>query len=260
MVTSAYEHAFHSQVIAGSILTQFWQWYRIQLEVNPVLTKCCTSSLIQFTGDLLAQSYDRYRLTRLYQSKKGTTTSTSSCGKIPDYNPRRGLSLAADGMFVSGPLLHFAFELMEKILPSQEGASDTKSWISMATILHVIVNDLVVDTIYLFLSFIFVALMEGLWRDVPTLIRRDFPSTVQASWGTSAIFMPVEYVLFSRLPLSLRVLSINMIDVIWGGIISFVSHRNRHSNHDDDEEEEEKTPLEGQTLKHSLKHETLKMD
>ena len=182
--------------------------------------------------------------------KGGIPMSSSICVEGPGYDPRRGLSLAADGMFLSGPLLHFAFEFMEHVLPSQE--TNSKSWISTATILHVLANDFLVDTIYLFLSFIFVALAEGLAKDLPNLIRKDFPTTLQASWGTSAVFMPVEYLCFSRLPLSLRVLSMNLIDVVWGSIISYVTHRSRRPL--ETNQIDEHTPLD------KLKHDTIKLE
>lgn len=249
MVTSNYGTAFHNPAVAVSVISQIWEWYRIQLDVRPVLTKCFTTSLIQFLGDFMAQSYERHRI----RSKNPSQNKGSSfCQGIPAYNPRRGLSLAADGMFLSGPLLHFAFEFMEHVLPSQNG--DSKSWISSTTILHVLANDFLVDTIYLFMSFIFVALAEGLGRDLPNLLRKDFPATIQASWATCVVFMPVEYLCFSQLPLNLRVLSMNLIDVLWGSIISYVTHRSRRppeptvldpSNHQD---------------KVALKHETNKME
>ena len=240
------------EAVAVSVVSNVWEWYRIQLDVRPVVTKCFTTSLIQFLGDFMAQSYERFRFrsSNKHQSKNDNHVSSSICVEGPGYDPRRGLSLAADGMFLSGPLLHFAFEFMEHVLPSQE--TNSKSWISTATILHVLANDFLVDTIYLFLSFIFVALAEGLAKDLPNLIRKDFPTTLQASWGTSAVFMPVEYLCFSRLPLSLRVLSMNLIDVVWGSIISYVTHRSRRPH--ETNQIDEHTPLD------KLKHDTIKLE
>jgi Mpv17 / PMP22 family len=247
MATSNTGIAFYNQAIAVSAVSHMWEWYRLQLDVRPVMTKCFTTSLIQFLGDFIAQSYERLRIRN---TQKSNVKGLSVCLDVPAYNPRRGLSLAADGMLLSGPLLHFAFELMEHVLPSHE--DDSKSWISTTTILHVLANDFVVDTIYLFLSFIFVALAEGLGRDLPNLIRRDFPATIQASWGTCIVFMPVEYLCFSKLPLSLRVLSMNLIDVLWGSIISYVTHRSRRPHETD--------MLEQQKLQGTFQHDTTKLE
>ena len=252
----AFNHGIVAQnhdAVAISVVSNIWEWYRIQLDVRPVMTKCFTTSLIQFLGDFMAQSYERFRSrsNNKQKMKGGIPMSSSICVEGPGYDPRRGLSLAADGMFLSGPLLHFAFEFMEHVLPSQE--SNSKSWISTATILHVLANDFLVDTIYLFLSFIFVALAEGLAKDLPNLVRKDFPATLQASWGTSVVFMPVEYLCFSRLPLSLRVLSMNLIDVLWGSIISYVTHKSRRPPSGTNE-------IDQQTPVHPLKHDTIKVE
>ncbi len=179
------------------------------LEERPLLTKSITSAVIQGFGDSLAQNYEIHR-------QAGGVTKQK-------YNWRRGFALAADGMLVSGPLLHHAFDFLELLIPSQ----NEKAWLSLATILHVLANDYIIDTLYICLSFTFVALAEGHVKDLPELLKRDLLATIKASWGTSMVFLPVEYLCFRGLPLSLRVLSMNFIDIAWGAIISFVAHRSR---------------------------------
>ena len=193
------------------------------LEERPVLTKSITSAVIQGLGDSLAQNYEIYR--------QGLVSKTNGRKQyqhqLQTYDWRRGMSLAADGLLVSGPLLHHAFEMLEYLIPSQHETT----WFSLATILHVFANDYIIDTIYICLSFTFVAIAEGHMKDLPHLLRKDLLATIKASWGTSMAFLPIEYLCFRGLPLSLRVLAMNFIDIAWGAIISFVAHRNRKKHH-----------------------------
>lgn len=212
-----------------TLISTALDWYMTCLDERPVLTKSATTAFIQYLGDCFAQIYEAYRI----RCDDGKILGLRQIIWIPNYDIRRGLSLAADGMLLSGPILHYAFEFLERILPTEieEGSATSNGWLSIATILHVLANDYIVDSVYLLFSFVFVALAEGHVRDLPTLLRKDMLATLQASWGTSVVFMPVEYICFSRLPFSLRVLSMNFIDVVWGAIISFVAHRSRRQDH-----------------------------
>jgi hypothetical protein len=198
-----------------SILTlssKFSEWYITNLEDSPVLTKSLTTAFIQFIGDYMAQLFEAYRI-------RSETTSFLDLNR--NYDLRRALSLSADGMFLSGPLLHYAFELLEAFFPIDEEHA------SSAALFHVIVNDYVIDTIYLFLSFFFVAVAEGHVKDLMAIFRKDFVATLKASWGISIALIPVEFVCFRYLSVSFRVLAMNFIDILWGAIVSFVAHRSR---------------------------------
>mmetsp|Transcript_23698 Transcript_23698/g.68117 ORF Transcript_23698/g.68117 Transcript_23698/m.68117 type:complete len:264 (-) Transcript_23698:112-903(-) len=204
-------------------VSQAIDWYLLQLEVFPVWTKSITTCIIQITGDIFAQIYEMY-----CDQEEATTTISKNRLRNFNFDVRRGMSMAADGLFLSGPLLHYAFEVMERALPTEE---EDAGLFSMATMWHVLANDYIVDTIYLFFSFIFVAVAEGLAQDLPQLIRKDMVAIWKTSWRTSVMLMPVEYLCFSRLPLQLRVLSMNCVDILWGAIISFVTHHRRHHHH-----------------------------
>ncbi|KAG7342866.1 Mpv17 / PMP22 family protein [Nitzschia inconspicua] len=189
-----------------------FEWYIRQLELFPVQTKAITTGCIQFWGDLAAQYYE----SRRKRKSKNTKDSTFK------YNLRRGMSLSADGMLLSGPLLHYCFEAMETYLPT-EGDGNV-----MVTLTHVLINDYIIDSVYIALSFAFTSLAEGYsLLELVRIFRNDFWATVSASWCTSLAFTPIEFVCFGYLPLHFRVLFMNFVDLVWGAIISFFSHRSR---------------------------------
>ncbi len=190
-------------------------WYMTVLEGFPVLTKSLTTGIVQFFGDYAAQRYEQ-------QNKN----DASSNEKERAYDLRRGLSLFCDGLLLSGPLLHYCFEWMEEIWPT--GGDEV---ITLATLCHVFVNDYIIDSIYIGLSFVFTGVVEGYTLgQVAEIFRKDYGATVRASWLTSLGLIPVEIWCFGYLSLSFRVLAMNFVDLLWGAIVSFYSHRSRREN------------------------------
>lgn len=195
------------------------EWYLTVLDEFPVTTKSLTTGWMQFTGDYVAQIVE-YRL---------RSQNPVVCGwlRTPEYDRRRGMSLCIDGAILSGPLLHYAFELMETIFPTN---SDEEGQASIfAPLIHVFLNDYLVDTLYLAISFIFVAIVEGHGKDLVRLVNADLLATVKASWSTSVVLTPVEFICFRYFPVRFRVLFMNFVDIFWTAIVSFYAHRSRRN-------------------------------
>jgi len=194
--------------------------YMTTLEEYPILTKSLTTGIVQFFGDCAAQRYEQQ------QEKEATPIHSNKV-----YDPRRGLSLFADGLLISGPLMHYCFEWMEDAWPTTEGGDVVGLSRPMATLCHVFVNDYIIDSIYLALSFVFTGVVEGYsLMEVVRMFRKDYGATVRASWLTSLGLIPVEIMCFGYLSLSFRVLAMNFVDLLWGAIVSFYSHRSRREN------------------------------
>ena len=213
------------------------QRYMTSLEEYPVLTKSLTTGIIQLFGDYAAQRYEQQQQQQQQQedNKANTNTIIHSAGK--GYDLRRGLSLFADGLFLSGPLLHYCFEWMEDAWPtiSEGGDNNNDGTVGLsrplATLCHVFVNDYIIDSVYIGLSFVFTGVVEGYsLGDVAEIFRKDYGATVRASWLTSLGLIPVEILCFGYLSLSFRVLAMNFVDLLWGAIVSFYSHRSRREN------------------------------
>lgn len=203
--------------LALTVVNDASNWYLMVLEERPVLTKALTTGIIQLIGDYAAQTYE--------QKQENCTKTNSKKG----YDLRRGVSLFADGLLLSGPLLHYCFEWMEEVWPT--GVDDDTTIISLATLCHVFVNDYIIDSIYIGLSFVFTGMVEGYsLQQVADIFRKDYIATVRASWITSLGLIPVEILCFGYLSLSFRVLAMNFVDLLWGAIVSFYSHRSRREN------------------------------
>lgn len=52
---------------------------------------------------------------------------------------------------------------------------------------------------------------------------------MRAAWTVSILFGPLNYVTFRYLPLELRVLSVNVCDIVWTSVLSYFSHKHATS-------------------------------
>jgi Mpv17 / PMP22 family len=245
-------------------IPQVTSWYTLQLLAFPIITKSCTSGVIGMMGDYGAQWLDyfldeskrRRRLQSELVNQPLYWTSQQLCEfqtvdtrrqllQGPEsnlwlkrvsihgrYQFRRGLSILVDGLLITGPLMHLAYNLFEQILPIGDGGGSASS---LAALAHVLGDSVFLDGLFVAATFIVTGLIEGYsWREIVPQLRRDYWNTMKASWATSLAIGPLTYACFRYLPLTFRVLAVNFLDVIWESVISFMAHRSRGHNRAND--------------------------
>ncbi|KAG1142858.1 hypothetical protein G6F37_001280 [Rhizopus arrhizus] len=82
----------------SNIGKEFLAWYLSHLAVDPLRTKACTSGLLSGFQELTAQ--------KLSGAKK---------------LDKRVIEMACYGLFISGPLAHFLYEIMNKVFAGKSG-------------------------------------------------------------------------------------------------------------------------------------------
>jgi protein Mpv17 len=206
----------------AQISAQSMSWYILQLEVAPLITKSVTSGVLGMGGDYMAQWLE-YKLGKRISNKQ--SSSWKDVVRIHQtYHLRIGLAILVDGLIISGPLMHWGYNFFEYVLPIS-GAQHR--WV--AALAHVVADSVFLDAIFVGTAFIVTGLMEGyrLRRDIWPQFRTDYGPTLRASWATSLILMPLEFVCFRFLPVSFRTLAMNLTDIIWDTVVSFMAHRSR---------------------------------
>ena len=196
-------------------LQQLFTLYMTSLVAFPFVTKSISAGIIGISGDFMAQNLEH----RLKDRKRLAGTQSHRSPFL--YDSRRGASIMMGGFFVSGPLMHLGYNFFEHILPVQG---------SFAALTHLVADMLVLDSVFVATGFINTGIMEGydLRKHIIPQFRRDYADTLKASWATSIMLMPLGFLCFRFLPVTLRTVAMNMTDVIWDGIVSFMTHRNRH--------------------------------
>ncbi|KAL7464265.1 hypothetical protein ACHAXS_004604 [Conticribra weissflogii] len=215
-------------------------WYLTRLEMAPLVTKSLSGGLIAFLGDCGAQWFE-YRQSQTYRhdaadiltnsnksSRSAPTAPPPANRKHPHspqttvtprgtYNLRRSLARSLECILVSSPLMHYGYDLFESLLPVSS---------SFAALAHVVADSVFLDGIFVGTGIIATGLMEGhsLKRQVLPNLRNVYVPTLKASVATSSALMPLQFLSFRFLPVQLRVLSVNAVDLVWTGVVSFVSH------------------------------------
>jgi Mpv17 / PMP22 family len=202
-----------------NLLQQSLSLYVMYMVSSPIITKSVSVAIIGFFGDFLAQRVENWLMIReRFQSRKEISKKSPFT-----YDLRRGVSILTGGLFVSGPLMHVGYNWFEHLLPVNG---------SFAALVHLLADMIFLDSLSVALTFVITGIMEGydIRKFIIPQLKRDYVSTVRASWITSIILMPVGFLCFRCLPLTWRTVAMSITDIIWDGIVSFMAHRDRHSS------------------------------
>jgi hypothetical protein len=207
--------------VCATLARQGSLWYLARLKASPLITKSLTSGVIGVCGDYCAQWLDYQLKRRKQHDATGISTLPAAGDGRMTYNARRGLAVWMDGLLVSGPLMHFGYNFFEKMIPSGR---------SLGAIAHVIADSIVLDSIFVGTAIIGTGLVEGykFQQDICPQLQQDYGETLKASWATSAAMVPLQFLCFRFLPITVRALAMNLTDILWGGVISFMTHKGRH--------------------------------
>ena len=221
-----------SSLVSFSAVTH---WYLQRLDCSPLITKCITGGLISFLGDYGAQWFEYTQ--HLNGNKKQLGTKKSETDDRSDdlhlakrmsihgtYNFRRGMARFIECLLISSPLMHYGYDLFERIIPTSTAAA-SGLYSCLAALSHVVADSVFLDGIFVMTGIIATGLLEGhpLRKVLPNL-RNVYMPTLKASVMTSSALMPLQFLSFRFLPVQLRVLSVNAVDLIWTGVVSCVSH------------------------------------
>jgi peroxisomal membrane protein 2 len=206
-------------IFFGGISTAFFTWYLSTLEAAPLLTKCVTGALLGIIGDYGAQWFESKMLLELRRQHHIISTTTSSW----KYDYQRGRGIMMENFLISCPLQHYGYDLFERMLPIEGGS---EFYMSFAAVVHVFFDCVVLDGIFVATGILFGGVFEGhnLMKYVLPNLRNTYFSALRAALITDLSFAPVEFLAFRFLPLPLRVLSVNAVDLVWNGVVSYAFH------------------------------------
>ena len=146
------------------------------------------------------------------------------------YVARRGMARFLECLLISSPLMHVGYDFFERVMPiaasSSSGVASTGMHRSLAALSHAVADSVFLDGIFVCTGIVATGLFEGhsLRRRVLPNLRAVYLPTLRASVVTSSALMPLQFLSFRFLPVQLRVLSVNAVDLVWTAVVSFVSH------------------------------------
>lgn len=236
------------------IVYRVCDWYEDQMGKKPVRTKCFTAGILAAFADFLAQLIENH--SNLREDSTG------------EYDQRRMFAMFVEGFFVSGPLLHYVFEVYEHHFPicleectnydddlptnadgfleptCTSGRSEwsyPREWnasrrMFLNAFLHVAFDQIFMAFIYVGAIMIVTSFVEGHGDELAEELENDYFTAVKASWIASLGLAPIQFLAFRFLPARYRVLAVNLQDVVWVCIMSYVTHRNREPTYVTDED------------------------
>ena len=215
----------------GEVVASLFAWYLATLEVFPLITKCITGALLAVVGDYCAQWFEcktsdeeqQLQQEHMYESESMLQNTISILSIRGKYDCRRGYATALETFLLSCPLQHYAYNYFESILPVESGS---ELYLFFAALVHVCLDCLVLDAVFVATGIVVGGMLEGHNFSnyvLPNLIHNYF-SAFRAVTVTNVSFSPVLLLSFRFLPLPLRVLSNNAVDLVWNCVVSYATH------------------------------------
>ncbi|KAG1453904.1 hypothetical protein G6F56_007452 [Rhizopus delemar] len=173
----------------------FLAWYLSNLAANPLRTKACTSGLLSGLQELTAQ--------KLSGAKKFD---------------KRILQMACYGLFVSGPLNHLLYEIMNKLFAGKTGA---KQKVGQLLFSNLVISP-IMNTVYLTAM----AILAGVRS--PEKLKANIKAGLLPMQKVSWVVSPVTLILAQRfLPPTTWVPFFNFVAFVFGTYINTMVKRKR---------------------------------
>eukprot|EP00026_Physarum_polycephalum_P016203 Phypoly_transcript_17062.p1 GENE.Phypoly_transcript_17062~~Phypoly_transcript_17062.p1 ORF type:complete len:219 (+),score=29.04 Phypoly_transcript_17062:155-811(+) len=199
-----------------------WEPYVRALDKRPLFTKMCTASVLMGVGDAVSQNIEKIVQKRSAGSEKQVTSP---------YDIPRTLRMAAVGMFLSGPLLHVWYKVLDKWM----AGPPTK-----ALLFKKIAADQLLYTPISLAGFLAVLpLLEGKPPSaIKDRLKSDFTPILLTNW---TVWPAAQYVNFAYIPTDQRVLYVTTLGIVWNSFLSYMGNRNAKAKNEENKEEDTST-------------------
>ncbi|XP_051278158.1 peroxisomal membrane protein 2 [Dicentrarchus labrax] len=182
----------------ASIQFRLLQQYLVLLKKYPILTKSVTSGILSALGNLLSQILEVRK-----KAKSGALVSEIDTTGAARY--------AIYGLFITGPVSHYFYQLMEVWMPTTDP--------------YCIIKRLLLDRLFfapgfLLLFYFVMTILEGKgWGDFEKKMRGSYWTALKMNWK---VWTPFQFVNINFVPVQFRVLFANMIALFWYAYLASV--------------------------------------
>ena len=182
--------------ISTAVASQAWTWYKHALKTQPLLTKAVTSSGMMSFSDVVCQ--------------KITMDPKEEDNKL---DVRRMVEVAITGLTWSGPVTHYWYGILFKVVNIQDPI--------LGLLARIIIDAIVFSPVTVSGYFLWRSMLEGSgFKGAQQKIQAKLKSTVIGAWK----FWPAANIInFSVVPFQYRVLYMNVLSLFWTGYLTFVN-------------------------------------
>ncbi|KAM9858889.1 peroxisomal membrane protein 2 [Aulostomus maculatus] len=183
----------------ASVQFRLLQQYLLLLKKYPILTKSVTSGILSALGNLLSQ---------ILETRKKVKRGALVAGEIDTAGAAR---YAIYGLFITGPVSHYFYQLMEVWMPSTD---------PYCIIKRLLLDRLVFAPGFLLLFYFVMNILEAKgWEDFENKIRRSYWTALKMNWK---VWTPFQFININFVPVQFRVLFANMVALFWYAYLASV--------------------------------------
>jgi len=176
------------------------------LAARPLLTKSVTTATVELLGDAFAQRDEALAAAR----------SGGDDAPPVRWDRRRSFGSFLDGLCCTGPLLHYSYGYLDRLLPSKGVASVRNALVSTA------IDEFICDPLDVAVYLATTSLVEG--KAVGPRLKAKYWPTLRDGLLVSVALTPLQFLSFRYLPVECRVLAVNAMDMVWMCAVSLQSH------------------------------------
>lgn len=182
----------------ASIHFRLLHQYLFLLKKYPILTKSVTSGILSALGNLLSQILEARK-----KAKNGVQVNEIDTAGAARY--------AVYGLFITGPLSHYFYQLMEVWMPSTD---------PLCIVKRLLLDRLIFAPGFLLIFYFVMTVLEGKGgRDFEKKMRGSYWTALKMNWK---VWTPFQFININFVPVQFRVLFANMIALFWYAYLSTV--------------------------------------
>ncbi|XP_067263776.1 peroxisomal membrane protein 2 [Chanodichthys erythropterus] len=181
-----------------SFLARALQQYLSLLKKYPIITKSITSGILSALGNLLSQALE-------YRKNRGENSPKK---KINVLGP---VHFAIYGLFITGPVSHYFYHLLEVLLPTT---------VPYCLIKRLLLERLIFAPAFLLLFYVVMNALEGKTiTDVQNKLKTSYWPAMKMNWK---VWTPFQFININYIPVQFRVLFANLVALFWYAYLASV--------------------------------------
>ncbi|XP_033474638.1 peroxisomal membrane protein 2 [Epinephelus lanceolatus] len=182
----------------ASVQFRLLQQYLLLLKKYPILTKSVTSGILSALGNLLSQTLEARK-----KAKNGAAVSEIDTTGAARY--------AIYGLFITGPVSHYFYQLMEVWIPTTD---------PLCIVKRLLLDRLFFAPGFLLLFYFVMNVLEAKgWRDFEMKMKQSYWTALKMNWK---VWTPFQFININFVPVQFRVLFANMVALFWYAYLASV--------------------------------------
>lgn len=182
----------------SSIHFRLLQQYLLLLKNYPIITKSVTSGILSALGNLLSQ---------ILEAKRKAKTGAP----VKEIDTTGAARYAIYGLFVTGPVSHYFYQLMEVWMPSTDPYCIVK---------RLLLDRLIFAPGFLLLFYFVMTILEAKgWADFEKKMKSSYWTALKMNWK---VWTPFQFININFVPVQFRVLFANMVALFWYAYLASV--------------------------------------